>query len=54
MQSSDVFALVQAGGAGGRMDVPTLERPEPARPLPGSCQALDFSLSDLMTTARAR
>ena len=43
----DVLALVQAGGAGNRMDVLTRERAKPALPVAGIYQLIDFSLSNL-------
>ena len=43
----DVLALVQAGGAGNRMDVLTRERAKPALPVAGIYQLIDFSLSSL-------
>ena len=42
-----VLALVQAGGAGGRMDVLTRERAKPALPFAGVYQLVDFPLSNL-------
>jgi glucose-1-phosphate adenylyltransferase len=42
-----VLALVQAGGAGGRMDVLTRERAKPTLPFAGVFQLVDFSLSNL-------
>src|SRR3954462_1243827 len=42
-----VLALVQAGGAGGRMDVLTRERAKPSLPFAGVFQLIDFSLSNL-------
>jgi len=42
-----VLALVQAGGAGNRMDVLTRERAKPALPVAGIYQLIDFSLSNL-------
>ena len=51
MQSNTkVLAIVQAGGAGGRMDVLTLERAKPALPFGGSYQLLDFPLSNLVNS----
>lgn len=42
-----VLALVQAGGAGSRMDVLTRERPKPALPYAGSFRLIDVPLSNL-------
>ncbi len=42
-----ILALVQAGGAGGRMDVLTRERAKPALPFAGVYQLVDFPLSNL-------
>ncbi|GAA4715163.1 glucose-1-phosphate adenylyltransferase family protein [Nocardioides conyzicola] len=42
-----MLALVQAGGAGGRMDVLTRERAKPTLPFAGVFQLIDFSLSNL-------
>ncbi|WP_121256097.1 glucose-1-phosphate adenylyltransferase family protein [Nocardioides ferulae] len=47
MRLPRVLAIVQAGGAGGRMDVLTIERAKPALPFAGSHQLLDFALSNL-------
>lgn len=47
MTRSHVLALIQAGGAGGRMDVLTRERAKPALPFLGSYQLIDFALSNL-------
>jgi glucose-1-phosphate adenylyltransferase len=44
---SHVLALVQAGGAGGRMDVLTRERAKPTLPFAGVFQLVDFPLSNL-------
>jgi glucose-1-phosphate adenylyltransferase len=44
----DVLALVQAGGAGGRMDVLTRERAKPALPYGGVHRLIDFTLSSLV------
>jgi glucose-1-phosphate adenylyltransferase len=41
------LAVVQAGGAGSRMDVLTRERAKPALPVAGVYQLIDFSLSNL-------
>ncbi len=46
----NILAIVQAGGAGGRMDVLTLERAKPALPFAGSYQLLDFPLSNLVNS----
>ena len=45
-----VLAIIQAGGAGGRMDVLTAERAKPALPFGGSYQLLDFPLSNLVNS----
>lgn len=45
-----ILAIVQAGGAGGRMDVLTLERAKPALPVAGSYQLIDFPLSNLVNS----
>ena len=50
VQTGNVLAIVQAGGAGGRMDVLTLERAKPALPFAGSYQLLDFPLSNLVNS----
>jgi glucose-1-phosphate adenylyltransferase len=42
-----ILALVQAGGAGGRMDVLTRERAKPELPFAGVFQLVDFPLSNL-------
>lgn len=42
-----VLALVQAGGAGSRMDVLTRERAKPTLPFAGSLRLVDFPLSNL-------
>ena len=44
----EVLALVQAGGAGGRMDVLTRERAKPALPYGGVHRLIDFALSSLV------
>jgi len=44
---SGVLAVIQAGGAGNRMDVLTRERAKPALPVVGVYQLIDFSLSNL-------
>src|SRR3954470_16477499 len=45
---SDVLGLVQAGGAGGRMDVLTRERAKPALPYGGVHRLIDFTLSSFV------
>jgi glucose-1-phosphate adenylyltransferase len=50
MESTKILAIIQAGGAGGRMDVLTLERAKPALPFGGSFQLLDFPLSNLVNS----
>jgi glucose-1-phosphate adenylyltransferase len=47
MRGPRVLALVQAGGAGSRMDVLTRERAKPALPFAGTYQLVDFPLSNL-------
>jgi glucose-1-phosphate adenylyltransferase len=47
MTRRHILAIIQAGGAGGRMDVLTRERAKPALPFAGSYQLIDFSLSNL-------
>ena len=47
MTRNHVLALVQAGGAGGRMDVLTRERAKPTLPFAGVFQLVDFPLSNL-------
>lgn len=47
MVAHRVLAIVQAGGAGGRMDVLTRERAKPALPFAGVYQLVDFPLSNL-------
>ncbi len=42
-----VLALLQAGGAGSRMDVLTRETPKPALPFAGSFRLIDIPLSNL-------
>ena len=42
-----ILALVQAGGAGSRMDVLTRETPKPALPYAGSFRLIDVPLSNL-------
>ena len=47
MPHERILAIVQAGGAGSRMDVLTRERAKPALPFAGVYQLIDFSLSNL-------
>ena len=47
MASRHVLAIIQAGGAGSRMDVLTRERAKPALPFAGIHQLVDFPLSNL-------
>lgn len=47
MPRERVLAIIQAGGAGGRMDVLTRERAKPALPVAGVFQLVDFALSNL-------
>src|SRR3954447_15383118 len=47
MARNHILAVIQAGGAGGRMDVLTRERAKPALPFAGVYQLLDFPLSNL-------
>jgi glucose-1-phosphate adenylyltransferase len=47
MPRSRVLAVIQAGGAGGRMEVLTRERAKPALPFAGVFQLVDFPLSNL-------
>ncbi|QBR91535.1 glucose-1-phosphate adenylyltransferase family protein [Nocardioides euryhalodurans] len=47
MGRTSVLAIIQAGGAGNRMDVLTRERPKPALPVAGVYQLVDFALSSL-------
>ena len=42
-----VLAIIQAGGAGNRMDVLTRERAKPSLPVAGVYQLIDFSLTSL-------
>lgn len=42
-----ILAIVQAGGAGSRMDVLTREIPKPALPFAGTYRLIDFPLSNL-------
>ncbi len=48
VRQGEVLALVQAGGAGGRMDVLTRERAKPALPFGGVHRLIDFTLSALV------
>ena len=47
MTRERVLALIQAGGAGSRMDVLTREQAKPALPFAGVFQLVDFPLSNL-------
>ncbi len=47
MSRERILAIIQAGGAGGRMDVLTRERAKPALPFAGVYQLVDFPLSNL-------
>jgi glucose-1-phosphate adenylyltransferase len=47
MARNSILAIIQAGGAGGRMDVLTRERAKPALPFAGVYQLIDFPLSNL-------
>lgn len=47
MSANRILAIVQAGGAGGRMDVLTRERAKPALPFAGVFRLVDFPLSNL-------
>ncbi len=47
MKRTRVLAIIQAGGAGGRMEVLTRERAKPALPVAGVYQLVDFPLSNL-------
>jgi glucose-1-phosphate adenylyltransferase len=47
MDRTRVLAIIQAGGAGGRMDVLTRETPKPVLPFAGSYRLIDFPLSNL-------
>ena len=47
MPHQRILAIVQAGGAGSRMDVLTRERAKPALPFAGIYQLIDFSLSNI-------
>jgi glucose-1-phosphate adenylyltransferase len=47
MARNRILAIIEAGGAGGRMDVLTRERAKPALPFAGVYQLVDFPLSNL-------
>ena len=47
MDRTRVLAIIQAGGAGSRMDVLTRERAKPVLPFAGVYQLVDFPLSNL-------
>jgi len=47
MAEPRILAIIQAGGAGGRMDVLTRERAKPTLPFAGIYQLVDFPLSNL-------
>lgn len=47
LQRPRILAIVQAGGAGSRMDVLTRETPKPALPFAGTYRLVDFPLSNL-------
>jgi glucose-1-phosphate adenylyltransferase len=47
MPRTRILALIQAGGAGSRMDVLTRERAKPSLPIAGIYQLVDFPLSNL-------
>jgi glucose-1-phosphate adenylyltransferase len=47
MARTRALAIIQAGGAGGRLDVLTRERAKPALPFAGIYQLVDFPLSNL-------
>src|SRR3954454_16465651 len=47
MSEPRILAIIQAGGAGGRMDVLTRERAKPSLPFAGVFQLVDFPLSNL-------
>jgi glucose-1-phosphate adenylyltransferase len=47
MRTPRTLAIIQAGGAGSRMDVLTRERAKPALPFAGAYQLMDFPLSNL-------
>lgn len=48
LRGTEVLAIVQAGGAGSRMDVLTRERCKPALPYAGVHRMIDFPLSSLV------
>lgn len=48
-----ILAIVQAGGAGSRMDVLTRETPKPALPFAGTYRLVDFPLSNLRNSGIA-
>lgn len=48
LRRGDVLAIIQAGGAGSRMDVLTRERAKPALPFAGSHRLIDFALSSMV------
>jgi len=47
MARAKILAIIQAGGAGSRLDVLTRERAKPALPFAGVYQLVDFPLSNL-------
>src|SRR3954452_7909337 len=47
MARNHILAVIQAGGAGGRMDGLTRERAKPSLPFAGVFQLIDFPLSNL-------
>jgi glucose-1-phosphate adenylyltransferase len=47
MSRDRILAIIQAGGAGGRMDVLTRERAKPSLPFAGVYRLIDFPLSNL-------
>ena len=47
MHRPRILAIIQAGGAGGRMEVLTRETPKPALPFAGSHRLIDVPLSNL-------
>ncbi|MGH3507217.1 MAG: glucose-1-phosphate adenylyltransferase family protein [Nocardioidaceae bacterium] len=47
MARDRILAIIQAGGAGGRMDVLTRERAKPSLPFAGIYRLIDFPLSNL-------
>lgn len=51
MARSQVLGLVQAGGAGSRMDVLTRERAKPALPYAGTHRLIDFAISSMVHAA---